>query len=92
MVPTAEETFKENFSIGMVNKDFKSFKEDYPTLFNVIIDTIKQQNKLHLEAQKKAIIEDVCLTDESYYSQQEGSCLEIDKESILNAYPLENIK
>ena len=48
--------------------------------------------KLHVEAALKSASEQVDLTDESYNSMQEGSVSDIDKNTILFAYPLENIK
>lgn len=48
--------------------------------------------KLHVKAALKAACENADMTEYSYQSAQEGSTMEIDKNSILNAYPLENIK
>ena len=48
--------------------------------------------KMHVEAALKEAAEDADLTNQSYNSSQEGSTMEIDKNTILNSYPLENIK
>jgi hypothetical protein len=48
--------------------------------------------KLHLDAQAKAICDKVSLTDFAQEFLQEGADDAIDKDSILNAYPLTNIK
>lgn len=48
--------------------------------------------KLHVQAQNKAILEKVRLTDFAEEFLQEGAGNAIDKNSILNAYPLINIK
>jgi hypothetical protein len=48
--------------------------------------------KLHVEAALKAASEKVSLTDFAYEFLQEGAYDAIDKETILNAYPLDNIK
>lgn len=36
-----ERVFKKNFLEGMVNTDYKSFKETYPTLFKVILKSME---------------------------------------------------
>lgn len=48
--------------------------------------------KSHVTAALQAAAEDADLTDKSWQSFQEGGTLEIDKNTILNAYPLTNIK
>lgn len=48
--------------------------------------------KLHVEAALKQASKDADMTDESLMSLQEGSSVRIDKDSILDAYPLTNIK
>ncbi len=63
---------------------------DYtPTeVYNLMIEFAK----LKCQEQLEAIKENVCLTDYSYESAQEGSTLEIDMDSINDAYNLEEIK
>jgi len=48
--------------------------------------------KYHVEQALKEASENADFTDYSYQSIQTGSNMEIDKNSILNAYSLENIK
>lgn len=48
--------------------------------------------KFHVEAALKEASEKASLTDFAHEFLQEGADDAIDKESILNAYPLENIK
>ena len=48
--------------------------------------------KLHAEAQRDDILKKVSLTDFAQEFLQEGASDAIDEESIINAYPLENIK
>lgn len=48
--------------------------------------------KLHVEAALKEASEKVSLTDFAWEFLQEGAYDAIDKDTILNAYPLNNIK
>jgi hypothetical protein len=48
--------------------------------------------KLHVEAALKAASDKASLTDFAYEFLQEGAYDAIDKDTILNAYPVENIK
>jgi hypothetical protein len=48
--------------------------------------------KMHIEEFKKAVIENVDFTAESYNSMQVGSIMQVDVNSIINAYPISNIK
>ncbi len=48
--------------------------------------------KLHVEAALKEASEKASLTDFAYEFLQEGAPDAIDKETILKAYPLDNIK
>jgi len=95
-IPTAEEFVKNNIT--------SSDKFD----FNSKVELVKKFAKLHLEAQAKAIYEkakiNVVPTDEEGWEfvpevitykdieDNEGIMLEIDEDSILNAYPLNNVK
>lgn len=47
--------------------------------------------QLHLDAQAKAICENVTASHVECYGQRTGE-IEIDKDSILNAYPKTNVK
>jgi hypothetical protein len=48
--------------------------------------------KLHLEAQKVAIVQNVTTINEPHWSGEQEDDIIVDKDSILNAYPLENVK
>ncbi len=48
--------------------------------------------KFHVEAALKQAAEDACMTNDSWASMQEGTTMDIEKSSILEAYPLTNIK
>ena len=48
--------------------------------------------KLHVKAQRDDILKKVSLTDFAQEFLQEGASDAIDEESIINAYPLDNIK
>jgi len=38
----AERILKRNFHHMMINKDFDAFKRNFPTLYRVVIESIKQ--------------------------------------------------
>ncbi len=84
-IPTAEEKLIANFYNGSFieinNGDVEQLKE-------IMIEFAK----LHCKAQLKAILEKVQLTEFAYEFLQEGANDAINKDSILNAYPLGNIK
>jgi hypothetical protein len=61
------------------------------TSFDSICGFLSQFAKLHVEAALKAASEKAELTDFAQEFLQEGAYDAIDKESILNAYPLDNI-
>jgi hypothetical protein len=84
-LPTAEETLRQ--ILGNCNWDFDELKECEPELIQECIDIIKNQNKLHVEAALKAASEKA-LAD----FDEGGATGFVDEESILNAYPLINIK
>lgn len=56
------------------------------------IEAMIEFAKLHAEAQRDAILKKVSLTDFAQEFLQEEASDAIDKDSIINAYPLENIK
>jgi hypothetical protein len=62
------------------------------TSFDSICGFLRQFAKLHVEAALKSASEKVELTDFAQEFLQEGADDAIDKDSILNAYPLDNIK
>ena len=79
-IPTAEEFF-----ISVVGEN--------PDEFNGYIkECMIEFAKLHVEAALKEASEKASLTDFAYEFLQEGAPDAIDKETILKAYPLENIK
>lgn len=82
-IPTAEECFN-NF----VDFEISPLKEYTPKVLTH--DTklaMIEFAKLHVEAAlKEASEKSTCMNEDPFYSDM------IDKESILNAYPLENIK
>lgn len=80
-VPTAEEFLKK--SIDYVLE--KDAKQD-------VVQAMIEFAKLHVEAQRDDILKKVSLTDFAQEFLQEGASDAIDEESIINAYPLENIK
>jgi hypothetical protein len=90
-IPTAEEL--------IYKKDNVFFVDSPSTQGTAIdIDSVKELmiefTKLHLEAALKTVIENVVMEDVGEINS-EGEWNEyyiIDKKSILNAYPIENIK
>ena len=82
-IPTAEELFYQNNK-----KDFW----DEGTVEDYILPTIIEFAKLHVEAALKQASEEVDFTLDTYSSMQQGSVIEIDKETVIDAYPLTNIK
>lgn len=78
-IPSAEEFLKEKY-----NSDLNSFQDN--------VENLKEFTKLHLEEQQKAILEKAEIDYEPHWSgEQEGSSY-INRDSILNAYPIENVK
>ena len=79
-IPTAEEFF-----ISVVGENPDEFNRS-------IKECMIEFAKLHVEAALKEASEKASLTDFAYEFLQEGAPDAIDKETILKAYPLENIK
>ena len=79
-IPTAEEFFTS--VVGETPDEFNGY----------IKECMIQFAKLHVEAALKEACEKASLTDFAYEFLQEGAADAIDKETILNSYPLENIK
>jgi hypothetical protein len=84
-IPTAEEFFEQSIQRGVNN-----------THTNYLKTAIDFAN-LHCEAQQKAILKNVKIKQKKKFVQvSSGSeyyyLTVIDKKSIINAYPLENIK
>jgi hypothetical protein len=77
-IPTAEEWLKH-------------FEENaYPD--TPISECMIEFAKLHVEAQLKAILKNVQMTGIAYGNDKSITDYEVDKESIINAYPLDQIK
>lgn len=91
-IPSAEEwlsNHKELSSYDVAYHDEGGYQGvDENKLYKIMIEFAK----LHVEAALKAASEKVELTDFAYEFLQEGADDAIDKQTILNAYPLDNIK
>ena len=91
-IPSAEEwlsNHKELSSYDVAYHDEGGYQGvDENKLYKIMIEFAK----LHVEAALKAASEKVSLTDFAYEFLQEGAYDAIDKETILNDYPLDNIK
>jgi hypothetical protein len=83
-IPTAEE-FLEDF-------DYKNQELGTDINYPMIERCMVEFAKLHVEAALKEASENVDMNKEYYESLQEGSNGGIDMETILSAYPFENIK
>jgi hypothetical protein len=59
---------------------------------HLVVKQMIEFAKLHCEAQLKAIIENVQMTGISYGNDKSITDYEVDKDSIINAYPLDLIK
>jgi hypothetical protein len=79
-IPTANELFEQ----------YHGFEADSSS--RDIISLMVEFAKLHVEAALKEASEKASLTDFAYEFLQEGAYDAIDKETILKAYPLDNIK
>ena len=88
-IPTAEEFLKnyKNDSDHYADQDYSEGR---------LIKALQEFTKLHIEECKKEVSEKVklkgWLRDFAYQFLQESDSDGIDIDSILNAYPLENIK
>lgn len=90
-IPTAEEILFELLS-DLKEDNMVDYLKDNPEEADDYSEKIIRFAKLHLDAQVKAICDKVSLTDFAQEFLQEGADDAIDKDSILNAYPLTNIK
>lgn len=87
-IPTAEEflaEYEQEYFAGDVFGEF-AYKSDVAKI------ALIEFAKLHVEQALKTAAEDAALTDFSFEFMQEGASVAIDKDSILDAYPPENIK
>lgn len=75
-----------------MNITAEEFLKNKPFSIESIHECMIEFAKLHCIEQAKAICKDVDFTIETYASRQQGSIVEVDKDSILNAYPLDLIK
>ncbi len=87
-IPTTEELFKKYSSLCQFEEGDSEFLIDKEDFKEVMIEFVK----LHVVAALKSASEKVKLTDFAYEFLQEGAYDAIDKDSILTAYPLDNIK
>ena len=84
-VPTAEEFLKDKLS--EIHEE-EIFEDLLQKMFTVdISEAMIEFAKLHLEAQKKAILKNAKLKKVNFWGGTE-----IDKNSIINSYPLDKIK
>lgn len=91
-IPTAEQLLLEIMGCLKLDHGLGELNENDPELVPYLLEEINKRTKLHVEAALKAASEKARLTDFAYEFLQEGADDAIDKESILNAYPLDNIK
>ena len=93
-IPTAAEFLKSDngFDDNDMELLAKSLKTENRMDISDICQTMVEFVKLHREAVLKSVIENVDFTDYTYQSMQQGSTVEVDKDSILDAYPVTLIK
>lgn len=85
-IPTAEEYFEQNESAFKYIKEVLKNKELYEFYSGVIQTYAIQFARLHVEAAKIAASENARLVTNIYYEK------EVDKDSILYAYPISNVQ
>jgi hypothetical protein len=92
-LPTAEELL--NQKVYITQDDIKDVHDSVSTVTEAMIEFAK----LHCEAQLKDILENACMKeykegdwDSCWISNDMGDGYVLDKNSIINAYPLTNIK
>lgn len=81
-IPTAEEFFKE---------EFKALRRDAPAISHDFKLKAIEFAKLHVETALRIAAENAEAID-SWTDGFSGSAASVDRNTILNAYPLENIK
>ena len=86
-IPTTEELFKKYSSLCQFEEGDSEYLIDKEDFKEAMIEFVK----LHVKAALKIASEKVTLTDFAYEFLQEGADDAIDKDSILNAYPLDKI-
>ncbi len=87
-IKTAEEALKENdLSRMTVFYDKHQNQLDGDNLISIMIEFAK----MHCQAQKEVIIEKAKVKKREYFNSQ-SVVWKIDEDSIINAYPLDNIK
>ena len=87
-IPTAEEWLKQRCGHQTNHKEGENLYS------SVMAFDLIEFAKLHVEAALKAASKKVTCKEEIQYDEQDNAVLiaKIDKDSILNAYPLTNIK
>lgn len=87
-IPTAEEFLLQDPGIKIYN-----LKEDHPDLFRFIQENMIGFTQIYVQAALKAASEEaICHHVSTWNCVPRGLQPEVNKESILNAYPLTNIK
>ena len=88
-VPTAEDFLQDHHQIS-------HFYDDKTNNMVCFSDDVQKAMiefaKLHLKAQEEAILQNVTTINEPHWSGEQEDDIIVDKDSILNAYPLENVK
>jgi hypothetical protein len=89
IVPTAEDFLQDHHQIS-------HFYDDKTNNMVCFSDDVQKAMiefaKLHLKAQEEAILQNVTTTNEPHWSGEQEDDVSVDIDSILNAYPLENVK
>ncbi len=80
-LPTAEELILKKYSIKKLR--------DIALYGDIVVEFAKEFAKLHVEAALKAAVDNIQYYSEPYDDTNEKY---VDEKSILNAYPLTNIK
>lgn len=86
-IPTTEELFKEysyNISLAEGHYDYYVDKDDFK-------EALVKFAKLHVKAALESAAEKVIIEDDEYIEDGHYTKI-VDKQSILDAYPLDNIK
>ena len=91
MIPTAEDLLSTIMSYLKIDYSIDELRELDPDLVPELIEEINSRTRLHVEVALKKASEKVSLTDFASEFLQEGSGEAIDKNSIINSYPLTNI-
>jgi hypothetical protein len=88
-IPTAKDFY--NKWVELTDK--RILDTSIPRDNNIMEDLFIEFAKLHLDAQQKAILENFTMKPKDNIDELDmnDDFMEVDKDSIINAYPLENI-